>query len=173
MTSAEFLAILPASEARVYLLCGVAGSGKTTLAKQMVAYGYHRLSIDEYIWAHFGKYGIDYLPADYSNLKQLAEEALVLELQTLLHQKAPVVIDFSFWQRATREKYKALIKSYGMYHQVVYLQTSKALLTERLAKRNLLFEANASFPITTDILDTFLNGFEEPVNEGQMVLLPG
>ena len=34
----------------VVMMCGVAGAGKTTLAKQLEAAGYLRLSIDEEVW---------------------------------------------------------------------------------------------------------------------------
>lgn len=34
-----------------------------------------RLSIDEYIWAHFGRFGVDYPPSRYERWKQEAEQA--------------------------------------------------------------------------------------------------
>jgi len=81
---------------RVVLLCGVAGSGKTTYAKQLEAQGYVRLSIDEEVWARFGRYGIDYDPAKYPQLSATAEEALRASLLTLVEQGRDVVVDFSF-----------------------------------------------------------------------------
>ena len=50
---------------RVVLMCGVAGAGKTTYAKELEAQGYARLSIDEEVWERFGRYGVDYDPSMY------------------------------------------------------------------------------------------------------------
>jgi predicted kinase len=50
---------------RVVLMCGIAGSGKTTYAQRLERDGYVRLSIDEEVWRRFGRYGLDYEPAAY------------------------------------------------------------------------------------------------------------
>ncbi|NMA75480.1 MAG: ATP-binding protein [Bacteroidales bacterium] len=42
------------------MMCGVAGSGKTTFAQKLEKIGFSRLSIDEEIWSTNGRYGIDY-----------------------------------------------------------------------------------------------------------------
>jgi AAA domain len=42
----------------VCMMCGVAGSGKTTWARALEARGLVRLSIDEEIWSRFGRYGV-------------------------------------------------------------------------------------------------------------------
>lgn len=44
----------------VVMMCGVAGSGKTTYAQQLEKEGYIRLSIDEELWSAYGRCGIDY-----------------------------------------------------------------------------------------------------------------
>ena len=49
----------------VVLMCGIAGSGKTTYAKDLEARGYVRLSVDEEIWHRFGRYGVDYEAEEY------------------------------------------------------------------------------------------------------------
>ncbi|WP_255398301.1 AAA family ATPase [Salirhabdus sp. Marseille-P4669] len=42
----------------VIMMCGVAGSGKTTFSQQLEKEGFIRLSIDEEIWATKGRYGV-------------------------------------------------------------------------------------------------------------------
>jgi len=54
----------------------------------------------------------------------------------------------------------------------IYLKVSPDVLRQRLAIRSLRFEANAAFPITEDILNAYLNGFEELFGEGEIVLEP-
>jgi len=73
-----------AGRPEVVLLCGVAGSGKTTYALRLADDGYERLSIDQEIWARFGRYGIDYDPASYGELSDLAEEILRERLRALV-----------------------------------------------------------------------------------------
>ncbi|WP_419882190.1 hypothetical protein ACN6MY_22865 [Peribacillus sp. B-H-3] len=43
-------------------------------------------------------------------------------------------------------------------------------LRERLRIRSKQFDANAAFPITEEILASFLNGFEVPEGEGEIVI---
>jgi len=154
----------------VVLLCGVAGSGKTTYAQQLELKGYVRLSIDEEVWARFGRYGIDDDPADYARLSAAAEVVLRERLVTLIRQGRDVVVDFSFWQRASRDRYKRLVASAGGAWRLIYLQVDPAVLRQRLEERAERFDANAAFPITQDTLAVYLAGFEEPQDEGEDVI---
>ncbi len=154
----------------VVMLCGVAGSGKTTYAQRLEAEGHVRLSIDEEIWTRFGRYGVDYHPAQYAEHSITAESALRDRLLSLIRQGRPVVVDFSFWQRARREQYKRLIEDAGGRWRLVYLKVDPAVLRQRLDERSQRFDANAAFPITEDILTSYLSGFEEPNGEGEEII---
>lgn len=154
----------------VVMMCGVAGSGKTTYAQRLERSGYVRLSIDEEIWASRGRYGIDYSTEKYEEYKREAENKLRNQLTELILSGQQVVIDFSFWQRAKRYEYKRIIEESGGHWELIYLKVSPNELRKRLAIRSLRFDANAAFPITENILATFLSGFEEPVGEGEVVL---
>jgi predicted kinase len=37
--------------------------------------------------------------------------------------KKPVVIDYSFWSRANRDRYKAVIESHGCRRELIWLKT--------------------------------------------------
>jgi predicted kinase len=155
----------------VVLMCGIAGAGKTTYAKALEAQGWLRLSIDEEVWARFGRYGIDYDAAQYAEHSAAAESALRQRLMDLIAAGHDVVVDFSFWQRAARERYKRLVEESGGQWQLIYLKVAPEVLRERLARRNAQFDANAPFPITEAILDHYLAAFEEPHDEGETVVL--
>lgn len=58
---------------RIVMMCGVAGSGKTTYAKRLESEGFARLSIDEYIWSTYGRFGIDYPESTYTQYLASAE----------------------------------------------------------------------------------------------------
>ena len=93
--------------AQVLLMCGVAGSGKTTYAKRLEAHGFERLSIDEEIWRRFGRYGGDFAADNYPLLSDTVESDLQDRLTCLVRHGHDVVVDFSFWQRASREPVQA------------------------------------------------------------------
>ncbi|GAA3245936.1 AAA family ATPase [Nonomuraea helvata] len=81
-----------------------------------------------------------------------------------------VVLDYSFWRRTTRDYYKALVESHGCRWELVYLKASPETLRRRLAVRNKLHGAN-SVTVSEDLLDRYLAGFEEPVDEGELMIL--
>ncbi|MFJ2028530.1 AAA family ATPase [Streptosporangium sp. NPDC087985] len=151
----------------VVMMCGVAGSGKTTYAQKLEARGYTRLSVDEEIWQRFGRYGVDYDPSAYAGLQEEAKKHLWDRFLGLLGVRQPVVLDYSFWQRATRDHFKSVIEEYGCHWSLVYLKVDPQVIRQRLAIRSERFDANAAFTITDEILSSYLNGFEEPVGEGE------
>jgi predicted kinase len=156
----------------VVLTCGLAGAGKTTYAKQLEATGYVRLSIDEEVWSRFGRYGVDYQPHRYADYSAQAEAALERRLLALIAEGHNVVVDYSFWRRATRERYKRVIRDAGGRWELVYFKVDGEDLRRRLAQRNQRFDANAAFPITDEILERYLADFEEPTDEGERVITP-
>ena len=153
------------------LTCGPPGAGKTTYAQRLEKAGYIRLSIDEEVWSRFGRYGVDYEPDRYAEVSAVAESGLRDRLAALIREGRNVVVDFSFWQRASRERYKQLIADAGGTWRLVYLKVDPALLRQRLASRTGRFDANAAFPITEDMLTSYLATFEEPDGEGEEVII--
>lgn len=153
----------------VVMMCGLAGSGKTTFSQQLEKEGFVRLSIDEEIWATNGRYGIDFPIEKIEEYKKDAERKLRNDLIKLIQDKQQVVIDFSFWDYVRRNQYKQLIEKSGGKWKLIYLKVHPDDLRERLKIRNKRFDANA-FPITEEILTTYLNGFEEPKGEGEIVI---
>ncbi|MGR9049793.1 AAA family ATPase [Halobacillus faecis] len=153
----------------VVMMCGVAGSGKTTFSQQLEKEGFVRLSIDEEIWATKGRYGIDFPIEKFEEYKKDAESKLRNLLIKLIHDKQQVVIDFSFWDRGRRDQYKRLIEDSGGKWKLFYLKVHPDDLRERLKLRNKRFDAN-SFPISEELLTSYLKGFEIPNGEGEIVI---
>ncbi|WP_405172430.1 ATP-binding protein [Paenibacillus sp. FSL H8-0280] len=166
----DFIYQVDVSVPLVVMMCGVAGSGKTTFAQRLEQRGFVRLSIDEEIWATNGRYGIDYPVEIYEQLKIKAELKLRNELVHLMNEKRNVVIDFSFWQQKRRNEYKKLIEDGGGEWKLVYLKVHPNDLRERLRIRSQRFDANAAFTITEEILSSFLKGFEVPSGEGEIII---
>lgn len=156
----------------VVLLCGMVGAGKTTFATQLEREGHVRLSIDEELWTRFGRYGLDYPTEVYDEYSHVAEHVLLDRLRSLLAQGRDVVVDFGFWSRASRDRYKRVAEEAGARWRLVHLDVPRDVLLRRLAGRSSRFDANAAFPVDADTLDGFLARFEPPVGEGEEVLRP-
>ncbi|WP_063510420.1 AAA family ATPase [Paenibacillus gorillae] len=154
----------------VVMMCGVAGSGKTTFAQKLESKGFARLSVDEDIWATHGRFGIDYPEGDYESLKKETELKLRKKLVHLIQGGHRAVVDLSFWQRQKRNEYKQLIEQYNGVWELIHLKVRPDELRRRLLIRSERFDANAAFPITEDILIQYLNGFETPSGEGETVI---
>ncbi|MBH0160392.1 MULTISPECIES: AAA family ATPase [Fictibacillus] len=154
----------------VVMMCGVAGSGKTTFSQRLEKNGFVRLSIDEEIWSTNGRWGIDFPMDKFEEYRKDAESKLRKRLIQLIHDKQQVVIDFSFWDRLRRNKYKMLIEESGGKWKLVYLKVHPDELRKRLKLRNQRFDAN-SFPISDELLNSYINGFEVPSDEGEIVVV--
>lgn len=152
----------------ICMMCGVAGSGKTTLARQFEARGMARLSIDEEIWSRFGRYGLDYPVARYEEFQVIARRHLDQELIMLLRGRTPAVLDYSFWKRADRDRYRALIERHQRPHKLIVLRVPPDVVRRRLAGRSYRCNANAAVPIDNDLFDTYARGFEWPSGEGEI-----
>src|SRR5215475_9447740 len=118
----ELLAVMQPDAGLVVLLCGMAGSGKTTFSQRLEARGFTRLSIDETMWQRFGRYGIDYPASDYRSLLDVAHAELHDRLRELMARRVPAVIDAALWNRPSRERYKAVVEQAGCRWQLVYLK---------------------------------------------------
>lgn len=170
LTEDAALKLLNPEPGLVILMCGVAGSGKTSFSTKLASKGFTRLAIDEEIWGRFGRYGLDYTPEDYPGHVSAARDAIKDVLLQLLARRQPAVVDSSFWSRAHRDSYKELIENAGGAWRLVYLRAPENLLRERLEERGRRFDANAAFPIGADELTKFLKDFQTPIDEGEMVI---
>ncbi|MOA29786.1 hypothetical protein D3C78_1508240 [compost metagenome] len=54
--------------------------------------------------------------------------------------------------------------------KLIYLKVHPDELRERLRIRSQRFDANAAFTITEEILSSFLEGFEIPSGEGEIII---
>jgi predicted kinase len=111
-------------------------------------------------------------PAEYERHRATAEQELWDELIRLMEVRAPVVIDYGFWSRATRERYKAAIEGRGCRWELIRLKAEPETLRRRLAVRNRRTGAN-SVTVSDALLERYAAGFEEPSGEGERVIVQG
>ncbi|MGW7821991.1 AAA family ATPase [Streptomyces puniciscabiei] len=154
----------------VVLMCGLPGAGKTTYAMDLVRRGYVRLSIDEVVWQRLGQRdaGLVLETEAFDQLKEEVRREQRQELIELMLAGRDVVVDYSFWSRAARDDYKALIESHGCRWELVHLKAERTTLEHRLELRNGEEGAN-SVTVDESLFNRYLAIFEEPSGEGERV----
>jgi predicted kinase len=141
--------------ARLIVICGLPGSGKTTLAKQLAPdVPAVRLCPDE--WKH--DLGIDY----YDEPRRVLLENRLWRLgQELLALGQSVILENGFWSREERDELRLGARSLGVAVELHYLETPVDELWRRLEIRN--EEAKpGSAPIKREDLETWSRQFEAP-----------
>lgn len=115
---------------RVVLMCGPAGSGKTTYARRLEAQGLVRLSLDQAAWA--AGHRVQPLPEP---VRAALEDDVRRRLVELVAQGRDVVVDLSFWSRRMRDAYRELLAPSGVVPEVVHLATPREEVLRRVAAR--------------------------------------
>ncbi|MFG3165452.1 AAA family ATPase [Streptomyces sp. NPDC048232] len=156
----------------VYLLVGLAGSGKTTYAQhRLEPAGALRLSVDELVHARHGSYGVDYPERDYFALETPVVAEVRERLVELVAAGRDVVLDHGLWLRSARQEWKKLVEEAGGRPQLLFFPVERAELLRRLEERNLREDANA-LTVTESALDDFYARFEPPEGEGEEITEP-
>lgn len=116
--------------ARLILLCGLPGAGKTTLARRLAAaLGAVRLCADEWM----ADLAIDLFDEDARERLELRFWALA---QALLRVDRPVILESGFWQRADRDAKRLGGRALGAAVELRYLDAPIDELVRRVERRN-------------------------------------
>jgi len=157
----------PPRQSRVIFMCGPAGAGKSTVAKQLEQQGMARLSFDEESFRR----GVRTHPLTQETYAEI-EQALLTRLLGLVRQKQAVVLDYSFWSRAMRDRYKALLAPLGIVPEIIYVMTPKAVVLQRLQRRT--GAAPHEIKLSAENAARYYEQFEAPTaDEGQITVVSG
>jgi predicted kinase len=142
-------------KARLILICGLPGSGKTTLAKQLArVVPAVRLCTDE--WKH--DLGIDYYDEE---MRIRLEKRLGRLCQELLGLGQSVILENGFWAREERDELRLAARNLGVAVELRYLEAPVDELWRRLDIRN--HEAQpGTAPIKREDLERWADRFEAP-----------
>lgn len=139
-------------------MCGPAGSGKSTVARQYERAGMTRLSIDQEAWAR----GITTMPLPPA-VRDDIERALRARLLDLVRAGSDVILDLSFWSRGMRDEYRALLRPLGVVPETVYLATDRATVLRRVSAR--AARDGDDFQLSAELAARYFDHFEIPTAE--------
>ena len=149
------------------------GAGKSTLSSAIVDDfpSFTRVSIDAIIADRHGIYDVDYPASEYTAHLEEARQVFSEEVQKLLEQKKNVVLDRSFYDKKHRDEYKAKVELASGRLVLVYLKVERDVLWKRICERREKgVNADSAREISGDLLDQFVQGFDVPKGEGEIVI---
>jgi len=145
--------------ATLFLICGLPGAGKTTLAKQLEqTRPALRLSPDEWIASLLADANDS---AEFERLRSPVEALQWEVAKRVLALGSDVALESGFWSRDGRMYYRSEAEALGARVELRYLAVGRDELWARLAKRN----ANpppGTFVVTEEQLDRWWSWFEAP-----------
>lgn len=139
---------------RLIILCGLPGSGKTTLGKSLEArLRAIRFAPDEWMKA----LGVDLYDEDR---RAKIEELQWVFAQRLLTLGITVIIEWGTWGRSERDRLRTAARAIGAAVELQYLDAPVNVLFERIQRRGM-----ENPPITGEALSRWQQAFQPPTTE--------
>ena len=148
--------------ATLFLICGLPGAGKTTLAKQLEQEKQAlRLCPDEWV-APLLKDASDQVELD--RLRSPIESVQWEVAKRVLSLGVNVILENGFWSQDERSSYRLQAEALGAKVALRFRKVSRGELWTRLSKRNATLPPG-TFVVTKKQLDLWWSWFEVPTIE--------
>lgn len=148
---------MAATKGTVHWLCGLPGSGKTTLARQLAArHNAVLLNHDERMQA---RHGANPPLAIFAPAAAVISEELWIEAAGHLAGGRDVVLDWGFWTRASRDEARSRILAMGAFSALYRLNCPDGIARQRTVERSRLGGPGV-LEINGEAWDSFRDKFE-------------
>lgn len=155
------------SKSKVIMMCGPAGSGKSTYAKKFENNGMTILSYDEESY----KRGITEHPLTEELTKEI-KTVLDRRMISLIEQNADIVLDYSFWSVEMRMEYIRLLSKFGIEPEIYYIKVPKEIAMDRI--RNRSGNHKDEIRLTEEMASLYYDHFQPPTaEEGEITEVKG
>ena len=119
--------------ARVYILQGFLGAGKTTFARKLAAEtGAEVLCPDAYCLSYFSQ---EEYEKDWEKCFSLAVSLLWKQAEAAVQSGKDVILDMGFWDRKSRDEARRKIAEMGAEAILYYLYAPDEILKKRISER--------------------------------------
>ena len=143
--------------AKLFLICGFLGAGKTTISKQLaIEHNAEYMNVDKHVMKMFAP---DEYERNWEKCFAAAEEDLWQQIQQCAKLHKNVVFDVGFWTRKSRDDARLRATQAGIKPIVYYVYAPDEILKQRIAKRPGKIAEN-----NIKNFDTIKQMFEEPQN---------
>jgi predicted kinase len=144
----------------LFLLCGLPGAGKTTLARELErSTPALRLTPDEWMAP---LYGHELTRAELDACRDPVEAVQWAIAARALELGVNVILDFGFWTRSERENFRRRAAALGARSSLRYVAVKRATLWARLEARNAALPQH-TFLVTLKQFEKWWAVFEPPV----------
>lgn len=157
--------------AKFIMICGLPGSGKTTLARKLeVDLQAIRFCPDEWLEPIFGS--TDYVNCweGYSTKREVFESMQLDMALRVAELGIHVVLENGFWSKEERDAFRAKAVARGFEVELYYLSVPVHELWARLEKRNQMLPPG-TFHVTKSQLEEWSTWFEPPDEDEQVTIL--
>ena len=151
-----------------YLVCGKAGSGKTTLAGKIEEErNAVRFSKDEWIVALYGR---DLTVEEWPDAERRCCDLILKVAAKILSRGVDVILDFGFWYRKEREEAKKAAEAAGARAVIYFLNIPDEVRKARILSRNEKPDRK-SVRISMEEFERQLEWFDVPGKEEGMEII--
>ena len=144
---------------KVYMVAGQVGAGKTTFSKKLEQKtNAIRFTPDEWIMKLFKKTPEN---KDFDDYYYRCCDIAWDTAKNILDRGIDVILDFGFWKKAERNKYKDLITSLDYNYKLYHVSCEVKEIKQRLQLRNKL-QPEGTVIIDEEAFNFFAPQFESP-----------
>lgn len=149
---------------KVFMVCGISGSGKTSFTKKLELSGVPRISMDEELWPDYYVYPGLFSEEHLDFLYKQATERIFAKIRNFCAEGRSCSVDMPFCKAAQRDVFRAHVENCGGESVLIWINTDLPVLKRRLLDRTGKNGPN-NLPVSEAEIEMYWKGFQRPFDE--------